>query len=167
MKASRRRLVVPIVAGGVLFLVNNVLLARFVTRLPGGTAVAVTNMATVALVVLATRRFGAITLIYATYGGLGFLGHLGVDGLAYLGRLPMLLAAAIVFDSIVAIGRYRWPGLMLGASAFVLFVAVVLRSSPRPLVVLAALGLAYAGLAIGALAHALLQGGRNSPSAGS
>jgi hypothetical protein len=157
MIAIPRRLGVPVVAGVVVFLVNNVLLARVITRLPGGTAVAVTNMAAVALVVLSTRRFGTITLVYATYGLLGFLGHLGVDGLAYLARLPLLLTAALVFDAVVAIGRYRWPGLAVGALAFASCVFWLMRSSHLPLQVLAALALAYAGLGLGVIAHVLLE----------
>jgi hypothetical protein len=153
-----RRVSVPVIGGVVLFMVNNFLLAPVVTRLPGGTTVSATNMIAVALVVLSTRRFGAITLIYATYGLLGFLGHLGVDARVHLARLPLLLTAALVFDSIAALGRYRWQALAIGMLAFVLSVFFLVRSSHRPLTVVAALALAYAGLAAGGLVHRLAQG---------
>jgi hypothetical protein len=156
MRRVVRGIWVPVVAGLVLFLVNNILLARVVTRLPGGSAVAVTDMVTIGLVVSATKRFGSVTLIYATYGLLAFLGHLGVDGQAHLLRLPALLGAAAVFDSVGAVGRYRWPALATGATFFVVCVFLLRRSSYDPLSVLAALALAYLGLALGAAAHGLM-----------
>src|SRR5512146_3309787 len=98
MSSSRRstfsQIGVPVLAGLLLFLVNNLLLARLLTRLPGGTALAVTDLAIVAIVVR-PRRFASVTLIYATYALLAVLGHLGVDAVAHLQRLPTLVGAAL------------------------------------------------------------------------
>jgi hypothetical protein len=84
-----------VAAGILVFLLNNVLLARIVTRLPGGTTLAATNMAVVPFHVLTIRRFGAVTVVYGTYGALGLAGHLGVD--------------AATFDAVLAVGRHGWP----------------------------------------------------------
>ncbi len=163
MRRALRHLSVPVIAGFLLFVVNNFLLTRLVTRLPGGTAVAVTDMAVVALIVLRTRRFGSVVLIYATYGLLGFLGHLGIDGQAYLLRLPRLLVAALLFDVVVALGKYRWRGLAAGLLPFVLYVLFLLRSSHDAMTVLGALALGYAGLAVGAAIHFFLPGSSAHP----
>ena len=143
----------------VLFLVNNFLLTRILTRLPGGTVLAVTNLATVALVV-SRRRFPAITIIYTTYAVLAVLGHLGVDAVAHLRHIPTLVTAALVFDLIVALGRYRWPGLAIGLLAFAAIVSFMQRVPPTAPRFLAALALAYAGLAVGLLVRRML--GRGS-----
>ncbi len=141
---------VPVLAGLSLFLVNNFLLASVLTRLPGGTALAVTDFATVALVV-SPRRFASVTLIYATYAFLAVLGHVGVDAVAHLRHVPILVGAAFIFDAVIALGRYRWLALAVGVLPFAAIVSFTQRVPPSGPRFLAALALAYAGLAIGAL----------------
>jgi hypothetical protein len=147
--------VVAVAAGIVVFLLNNVMLARVVTRLPGGTALSVTIMAAVALVALATRRFGSITLIYGTYGLLGLVGHLGVDATTYVRHLPALLLAAAAFDVVVALGRYRWPALLVGVVPFGLIVMWTRTVKPDVATSAGAFAVAWAGLGAGILLHAL------------
>ena len=150
-------------AGVVLFGVNNLLLARVLTRLPGGTALAVTDLAVVALVTLETRRIPAIATIYATYGFLGFLGHLGVDALAYGRHLPAVVGAALLYDAVVALHRRRQMGLAVGLPLFV--GAILLSGAARLTTVgfILALSMAYGGLACGLLLHRLLLGRRPAP----
>src|SRR5512141_1218291 len=98
--APRRRWVsswlrLPVLTGMVVFLVNNFLLARLLTSLPGGTVLAPTTMAGVAFVALRTRRPWAITAVYATYGVLAILGHLGVDAGAEVFHVARVLAGAL------------------------------------------------------------------------
>lgn len=155
--SSVRRYGVPVVAGAALFVVNNFLLARILTRLPGGTMLAVTDLVTVALVV-SRRRFPSITIIYTTYAVLAVLGHVGVDAVAYLRHIPTVVTAALVFDIVVALGRYRWPGLALGLLAFAAIVSFMQRTSTTAPRFLAALALAYAGLALGLLVRRLVTG---------
>lgn len=143
---------VPVLAGLGLFLVNNLLLARVLTRLPGGTALAITDLAAIALIV-SPRRFASATLIYATYAALAVLGHLGVNAVEELRYVPRLVGAAFLFDVVIALGRYRWQALaaaVLPLAAIISFTQRVPPSAPR---FLAALALAYAGLAVGCLAR--------------
>ncbi len=141
---------IPVGAGVLLFLVNNLLLARVLTGLPGGTALAVTDLAIVALVV-SPQRFASVTLIYATYALLAVLGHLGVDAGAHLRHAPVLVGAACIFDLFVFVGRYRWQALATGVLPFAAIVSFTQRVPPSLPRFLAALVLAYAGLAIGLL----------------
>jgi hypothetical protein len=147
--------VLAVAAGAVVFLLNNILLIRILARLPEGTTFAVTNMAAVALVALATRRPGTTTLIYGTYGALGFLGHLGVDAGTYIRHIPALLLAASAFDVVVALGGYRWPGLLAGVIPFGLIVMGTRPAMPDVMTGVSALALAWAGLGAGTLLHAL------------
>ncbi len=149
------RLTLPVGCGVAVFFVNNFLLARVLTALPGGTVLAPTTMLGVAWATLRVRRFGAATLLYATYGVLGTLGHLGVDAGTYVLRYPRVLAAALLFDAAVALGRYRGGALLvalLPCAGVLLFGA-----SLPPSGWLLALGLARAGLATGLLGQAWLQ----------
>lgn len=107
-------LIWPVTAGVVVFGLNNFLLARLLTALPGGTVLAPTTMAAVAFVALRVRRAGAVTLVYATYGVLGVLGHLGVDAGTYVFHLPRVLAAAAAFDLVLALSSFRRRALPLG-----------------------------------------------------
>jgi hypothetical protein len=147
---------VPVLAGLLLFLVNNLLLARVLTRLPGGTALAVTDLAAAALIV-SPRRFASITLIYATYAALAVLGHLGVDPVAELWRVQRLVFAAFVFDLVVALGRYRWTALVIGLLPFAAIISFTQRVPPSGPRFVAALALAYAGLALGLLLRRALE----------
>lgn len=143
----------PVVAGAALFFVNNFLLATLLTRLPGGTVLAFTDMMVVGFVAPRTSRLGSITVVYGTYGFLGLLGHLGVDPLAYVRELPMILGAALLYDCIVAVGRYRWSGLVLGLPLFALVVlAHGPAAAPSP-AFLEAVALGFLGLAAGVLVH--------------
>ncbi len=137
-------------AGVALFVVNNFLFARILTRLPGGTALACTDMAVVALVV-SRRRFGAITLVYATYAVLAVLGHLGVDAVAHLRHIPILVTAALAFDVVAAIGRCRWQALAIGLLTFAAIISFMQRVPPTAPRFMIALVLAYAGLGVGIL----------------
>jgi hypothetical protein len=141
---------VPVLAGLLLFLVNNLLLASVLTRLPGGTALAITDFAVVALVV-SPNRFASVALIYATYAVLAVLGHLGVDAVAHLRHLPVLVGAAFVFDLVIAVGRCRWQALAAGVLPFAAIVSFTGRVPPSAPRFLAALALAYTGLALGLL----------------
>ena len=159
------RLWLPLGAGCVLFAANNFLMARLLTALPGGTVLAPTNLATVALVVLCVRRFGAVLLIYSAYGALGFAGHLGVDARQYVLHLPSVLGAALTYDAVLAIGGYR--GLALAVGLFP-FAAIVQwdQAVSDPHAWGGAVMIASLGLAGGILAHAALsrrRGGAPAP----
>lgn len=149
------RLWVPPVAGCILFAVNNFLLARILTALPGGTVLAPTDLATVALVVLWMRRFGGVLLIYGAYATLGALGHLGVDASQYVRQVPLVLGAALLYDTVLAAGRYRRAALVVGLFPF----AAVVRwdqAMTAPWVWSGAVMIALLGLAVGIAAHAAL-----------
>jgi hypothetical protein len=98
---------IPVWAGLLVFVLNNFLLARLLTSLPGGTALAPTMTAALAFVALRLRRPGGVTLVYATYGVLGILGHLGVDASTYAVHYVRPLLAALAFDAIVTLARFR------------------------------------------------------------
>lgn len=143
-----RWLTLPLATGAIVFFVNNVLLARLLTSLPGGTPLAITNMAALAILVPRLRAFGTVTLVYLAYVTLGTLGHLGVDAGVYVLHLPRVLGAALAFDVVLLFGRFRWWALALGVLPFaILLIGSAL--SPREWVV--ALSLAYAGLGAGML----------------
>ena len=146
-----RPYLVAVVAGVVAFLLNNFLLARVVTRLPGGTTFAVTTMAAVALVALATGRFGTTAAIYGTYGALGLVGHLGVDAATYVCHLPVLLVAAATFDVVVWLGHHRWPALLGGVVPFGLIVMWMRPAMPDPGTLALTFAMAWAGLGAGVL----------------
>jgi hypothetical protein len=158
-----RPYVLAVAAGLVVFLLNNALLARVLTQLPGGTTLAATNMAAVALVALATRRPGPTTVIYGTYGALGFLGHLGVDAGTYIRHIPVLLLAAAAFDVVVALGGYRWPALLVGVVPFGLIVMGTRPIMPDLATGARVYAMALAGLGAGILLHTLWH--RRSPTA--
>ncbi len=160
----RRRLLpswlaLPVAAGVTVFILNNVLLARLLTSLPGGTVLATTTMAAVGFVAMRVRRAGTVTLVYATYGVLGILGHLGVDAGSYVFHVARVLAAAVVFDAVLALGRFRrWalPLALLPCAGLLLFGTDLRRA-------LAALAFAGGGLALGVLLEQALPGGRTAP----
>lgn len=151
----RSKLLVVVGAGVALFVVNNFLLARILTRLPGGTVLAVTDMAVVAFLALRMPRFPTVATIYATYGVLGIIGHLGTDAVTYTRHLPVVLAAAVVYDGIIALGRYRWRGLVVGLLPFATIVLFAQPQPPAPARFLSALAWAGAGLVIGLAARFL------------
>jgi hypothetical protein len=150
---ARTRLWIPLGAGCLLFVVNNFLLTRTLTALPGGTVLAPTDLAAVALVVLWMQRFGGVLLTYGAYGSLGIVGHLGVDAGSYvLHPLPVVLGAALVYDLVAATGRYRRWALAAGLVPFALIVRwQQARGDPEAWA--EALAIAGLGLAIGILAH--------------
>ena len=127
------------------------MLTRLLTMLPGGTALAPTTMLGLGWAALRVRRFGSVTLLYATYGFLGTLGHLGVDAGSYVAHLPRLLLAALLFDTVLAVGRSRRWALAVGvlpcAGVLLYGASLSLREW------LIALGLAWAGLGAAALAQ--------------
>lgn len=143
-----RWLTLPLATGVLVFFVNNFLLARLLTSLPGGTLLAATNMAALAILVPRLRAFGAVTLVYVAYAILGTLGHLGVDAGTYVLHLPRVLGAALAFDVVLLLGRFRWWALAVGVLPFAILLPGAGRS-PREWLV--ALALAYAGLGAGAL----------------
>ncbi|MCG6989598.1 MAG: hypothetical protein LJF06_15660 [Gemmatimonadetes bacterium] len=149
------RLWIPLGAGCVLFAVNNFLLTKLLTALPGGTVLAPTDLAAVALVVLWIRRFGGVLLIYGGYASLGIIGHLRVDVGSYLLHLPLVLGAALAYDVVVAMGRYRRWALAAGLVPFAMIVrweqAVTHPRAWAGAVVIASLGLATGLVAHGAL----------------
>ena len=142
----------PVVAGAAVFCVNNFLLARLLTSLPGGTVLAATTMAAVAIVATRVRAFGAVTLLFITYAVLGILGHLGVDAAVYVTHLPRVLLAALTFDAVLRLGRFRGWALALGVAPFAAIMLLESGLSWREWLV--ALGLAWAGLAAGLLVAA-------------
>ncbi len=147
-----RRLALPVAAGAIVFLLNNFLLARLLTSLPGGTLLAATNMAALAIVVPRLRAFGGVVLLYATYGLLGTLGHLGVDAGAYVLHLPQVLGAALAFDLVLLLGDFRRWALALGVLPFagILLLEGLVSARGWP----TGLALAYAGVAAGMLVRA-------------
>ncbi|MGD2070433.1 MAG: hypothetical protein PVI57_17285 [Gemmatimonadota bacterium] len=154
--STAARFGIPVCAGAALFAVNNFLLARFLTALPGGTILAPTDLFAVGFVVLRVRRFGALSLVFVTYAALGFLGHVGVDGGAYLRHLPLVLVAALAYDGIVTRGRFRSLAMAVGLLPF----AAVVRFEQmveHPGAWAAGLAIAYLGLASGLLAHRALR----------
>lgn len=153
--STMARFAIPAGAGVALFVVNNFVLARFLTALPGGTILAPTDLAVVGLVVLRVRRFGALSLVFVTYAALGFLGHVGVDGGAYLLHLPPVLVAATAYDVIVTGGRFRPAALVIGLLPFAA-VARFGQMLEHPGGWAAAVSIAYLGLASGLLAHRVL-----------
>ncbi len=162
--AVRRRLLpswlaLPVAAGVTVFILNNVLLARLLTSLPGGTVLATTTMAAVGFVAMRVRRAGTVTLVYATYGVLAILGHLGVDAGAEAFAVARVLGAALVFDMLLALGRFRRRVLLLALLPY----AGILMFGASVRTALAALALAGAGLALGVLLEQALRGGRAAP----
>lgn len=153
MRRFTSKLATGIGAGVGLFLVNNFLLTRVLTRLPGGTVLAATDTAFVAFFALRLTRFPTVAAIYATYGVLGVVGHLGVDPLTYLRHLPVLVGSALVYDGIIALGRYRWRGLVVGLLPFATLVLFSLPQPPSPSRFLSALALAAGGLGAGLAAR--------------
>ncbi len=142
----------PVWCGVVVFAVNNVLLARLLTSLPGGTPLGPTTMLAVAVAALGWRRFGAVTLLYATYGVLGTLGHLGVDAGTYVLHLPRVLLAALLFDAVLLLARFRPLALLAGALPCVGVFLFGHALAPRDWLI--TIGLAWVGLAAGIVGHA-------------
>ncbi len=144
----------PIAAGILVFFVNNFLLTRLVTSLPGGTVLAPTTTAGLGYVALRARRPGALVLVYATYAALGTLGHLGVDASTYVLYIPRLLGAALAFDAVLWLCGFRRWALPLGLlpCAGILFFGAGL--SVREWLV--ALLLAVVGLGAGVVLHETL-----------
>jgi hypothetical protein len=138
-------------AGVALFAVNNLVLAKTLTRLPGGTVFAATDMLVVGALSLRMAPFPTIAVIYATYGLLGLLGHLGVDPSTYVRHLPWVVGAALVYDGIVAASRYRWWGLVGGMPVFACLVLSTGGHFPAAQRFLTALALAWVGLGVGIL----------------
>lgn len=162
-RRAARRLVPPLLAGVAVFFINNFLLARLLTSLPGGTPLAVTNMVVLAVVACRLRAFGVVTLMYAAYATLGVLGHLGVDASTYVLHLPRVLGAALAFDVVLLLGRYRRWALLAGVLPFGVVLLVGFGLSLRQWLV--AFGLAGLGLLSGMLAEVLLPP-RAKPGAG-
>lgn len=156
MQRYTSKLATGVGAGVALFLVNNFLLARLLTRLPGGTVLAATDLAFVGFLAPVLPRFPTVAAIYGTYGVLSIVGHLGVDAQVYARHLPMLVATALVYDGIIALGRYRWRGVVVGLLPFA---TLLLFGQPRPpdaSVFLSALLLSGSGLVVGLVARAVV-----------
>jgi hypothetical protein len=115
-----RRRVAPVLAATLLlFVINNVLIARINGRYLGGSATGAVTMAFVACLVLAVRARGVPPVVYAAYGLLGTPSHLLAGDPAYPLLVGIIVAAAALFDWLIARGRYRPIGILAAFPAFV------------------------------------------------
>ena len=134
---ERRRLALVLGVAAALFVVNNVLLARVNARWLGTAPTGAVTMAFVAWLVLAVRAPGVPPVVFAVYGLLGTPSHLLAGDPAYVLHVALVVAAACLFDRLLAIGRYRPITIVAAFPAFVLAVqaatlALDAALHPRP-----------------------------------
>ncbi len=151
---ERRRLGLVLATAVALFAANNVLLAQVNARWLGTSPTGAVTMATVAWLVLAVGARGVPPVVYAAYGLLGVPSHLLAGDPAYVLYVALVVAAAVLFDRLIALGRYgpfaifaAFPAFVLTVHAATLALDAVLH--PRPL---------DAGGAAWNLARTLVQG---------
>ncbi len=132
-----RRLVLVLAAAVALFVANNVLLAQVNARWLGTSPTGAVTMACVAWLVLAVGARGVPPVVYAAYGLLGVPSHLLAGDPAYVLYVVLVVVAALLFDWLLALGRYRPAAIVAAFPAFVLAVqagtlALDAMLHPRP-----------------------------------
>ena len=135
---ERRPLVLVLAAAVTLFVANNVLLAQINARWLGTSPTGVATMAFVAWLVLAVGARGVPPVVYAVYGLLGTPSHLLAGDPAYLLYVALVVASSVLFDWLLALGRYRPVAIVAAFPAFALTVqaatlALDVLRHPRPL----------------------------------
>ncbi|WP_370574550.1 hypothetical protein [Methanomethylovorans sp.] len=109
-----------IVASAVaLFIVNNIFLSVFLSKMPGGSAAGITTIYVISLMSLIIRKFKVVTLIFIIYGSIGLLSHILVGDWIYIPKVAIVIMIAALFDILLHKGSYRAPSFIFGFALFI------------------------------------------------
>ena len=103
----------------VLFIVNNIFLTVFLSKIPGGSAAGITTIYVISLVSLVIRKFKSITMIFIVYGSIGILSHIMVGDWIYIPKVIIVIIIAALFDFFLHRSSYRATSFILGLALFI------------------------------------------------
>ncbi|WP_410509418.1 hypothetical protein RSJ42_04115 [Methanosarcina hadiensis] len=103
----------------VLFIVNNIFLGAFLSKMPGGSAAGITTIYVISLVSLVIRKFKSVTMVYMVYGCIGILSHLMVGDWIYIPKVAVVIIIAVIFDFFLHESSYRITSFIFGFALFV------------------------------------------------
>jgi len=105
----------------VLFIVNNIFLSIFLSKLPGGSAAGITTIYVISLVSLVIRKFKSVTMIFIIYGSIGILSHIMVGDWIYIPKVAIVIMIAALFDFLLHESSYRATSFFFGFAIFVFY----------------------------------------------
>ena len=108
----------------VLFIVNNVFLSIFLSKMPGGSAAGITTIYVISVVSLVIRKFRSITLVFIIYGSIGILSHIMVEDWIYIPKVAIVIMIAALFDFILHKKSYGATSFIFGFAIFVFLLNV-------------------------------------------
>ncbi|MPM42555.1 hypothetical protein SDC9_89221 [bioreactor metagenome] len=108
-----------VVSALVLFIVNNIFLSIFLSKMPGGSAAGITTIYVISLVSLVLRKFKSITMIFIIYGSIGILSHIMVEDWIYIPKAAIVIMIAAAFDFILYKNNYRATSFIFGFAIFI------------------------------------------------
>lgn len=103
----------------VLFIVNNIFLGAFLSKMPGGSAAGITTIYVISLVSLVIRKFKSVTMVYMIYGSIGILSHIMVGDWIYIPKVAIVIIIAAIFDFFLHENSYRITSFIFGFALFV------------------------------------------------
>lgn len=103
----------------VLFIVNNIFLSTFLSKMPGGSATGITTIYVISLVSLVIRKFKSVTMVYMVYGSIGILSHIMVGDWIYIPKVAIVIIIAAIFDFSLHESSYRITSFIFGFALFV------------------------------------------------
>lgn len=104
--SKNSKLRITIIASVVLFLINNILLGRFIPTMPGGSTTGITTMFVITLLGFVAKSKGYIPLLYLIYGAIGLISHLLVGDWMYLISIALVVLSAAIYDWLLNVGKY-------------------------------------------------------------
>jgi hypothetical protein len=108
----------------VLFIVNNVFLSIFLSKMPGGSAAGITTVYVISLVSLVIRKFKSVTMVFIIYGSIGILSHIMVGDWIYIPKVAIVIMIAALFDFLLHESSYRATSFIFGFAIFVFLLNV-------------------------------------------
>ena len=108
----------------VLFIVNNIFLSVFLSRMPGGSAAGITTIYVISLVSLVIRKFKVITIVFIIYGFIGILSHIMVGDWIYIPKVVIVIMIATLFDFLLHESGYRATSFIFGFVVFVFLLTI-------------------------------------------
>jgi hypothetical protein len=103
----------------VLFIMNNVFLSIFLSKMPGGSAAGITTVYVISLVSLVIRKSNSITMVFIIYGSIGILSHIMVGDWMYIPKVAIVIMIAALFDFLLHESNYRATSFFFGFAMFV------------------------------------------------
>lgn len=107
-----------------LFIVNNIFLSIFLSKMPGGSAAGITTIYVISLVSLVIRKFKSVTMVFIIYGSIGILSHIMAGDWIYIPKVAIVIMIAALFDFLLYESSYRATSFIFGFAIFVFLLNV-------------------------------------------